>query len=273
MKAMMEVGWTWYPSVLIGFAVWTLAYLLAGSWLRRRYNLGDAPTLSQQTAFHAGTIIALIALVSPLDGLGDEYLFSAHMTQHLLLTFIVPPLWLLGIPGWLINYIVPRQLTALAEAFLRPIPAFIIFTTIMFIWHIPSIYEFAQENEGVHIFEHLSFIGSALIGWWPIAGPSSSAFFKPMPPARMFYIFLLAFPCTLLAAILTFAHKPLYPFYVSAPHPFGINVLEDQQIGGLLMWLPTHMILLLSLGITFMSWLKSENSQSGSVSTNPVFRS
>ena len=79
---------------------------------------------------------------------------------------------------------------------------------------------------------------------------------------RMLYLFLLAVPCTALAAILTFAHTPLYPFYVTAPHPFGMDALQDQHLGGLLMWLPTHMFLLLALGITFLKWFAESDRQS-----------
>lgn len=96
MNELLKVGWTWYPSVVIGFSIWTLLYVLA---IRR----GKPTSLTQQTVFHMGTLVGLIALVSPLDELGDEYLFSAHMVQHLLLMFVTPPLWLLGTPAWMVD--------------------------------------------------------------------------------------------------------------------------------------------------------------------------
>jgi cytochrome c oxidase assembly factor CtaG len=246
MKALFQVGWTWYPSVVIGFSLWTLLYMWA--------NRDKRTPLGQQLAFHIGTLVGLLALVSPLDALGDEYLFSAHMVQHLLLMFVSAPLWLVGTPGWLVDGIIPNKLDGPIKRLAAPIPAFVTFVCVMWFWHIPSVYEMAQESDAVHICEHLTFIGAALIGWWPVVGAATSRFPKPEPPVRMLYLFLLAVPCTALAAVLTFARTPLYPFYITAPHIFGLNALQDQHLGGLLMWLPTHMILLLAMAITFLKW-------------------
>jgi putative membrane protein len=247
-----QLGWSWYPSLLIGFSLWTVLYSQA---IRR----GRPTPLGRQIAFHTGTIVALLALTSPLDELGDRYLFSAHMVQHLLLIYVTAPLWLIGTPGWLVDRLVPRRMEGLVRWLTSPMIAFIIFIGVLWIWHLPYFYEAAQENEIIHAFEHLTFIGAALIGWWPVMGGETTRFPKPEQPLRMLYLFLLAIPCTTLAAILTLANKPLYPFYVSAPHPLGLDVLQDQRLGGLLMWLPTHMFLLMALGITFLRWfVKSE---------------
>ena len=248
MSGLRQVGWTWSPSVVIGLCLWALLYVLA---IRR----GRFTPLAQQTAFFVGTGVCLLALVSPIDELGDKYLFSAHMVQHLLLMFLAAPLWLIGTPGWLVERIIPKRLDGLVRWLTNPMSTFAVFVGVMWFWHIPSFYELAQRSETVHIFEHLTFIGAALIGWWPVAGAETSRITKPEPPLRMLYLFLLAIPCTSLAALLTFADAPLYPFYVTVPpHIFGLNALQDQRLGGLLMWLPTHMILLLALGITFLNW-------------------
>jgi putative membrane protein len=244
-------GWTWYPSVLIGFSLWTLLYVWA--------NRDKHTPLVQQVAFHLGTLAGLIALVSPLDELGDEYLFSAHMVQHLLLMFVTAPLWLLGTPGWLVDGIIPERLDKLAKRLAGSMSAFVAFVGVLWLWHVPAVYGLAQESEAVHIFEHLSFIGAALIGWWPVIGAENSRIPKPAPPIRMLYLFLLAVPCTALAAILTYAQTPLYPFYVTAPRLYGLSALQDQHLGGLLMWLPTHLFLLLALGITFLRWFASSS--------------
>ncbi|MBE0672747.1 MAG: cytochrome c oxidase assembly protein [Anaerolineales bacterium] len=254
MNALLQVGWTWYPSVIIGFSIWTALYMFA---IRK----GNSTPWTQQFAFHLGTLFGLIALISPLDELGDEYLFSAHMLQHLLLMFVTPPLWLLGTPGWLADKIIPKGLTRLVEWLTSPTVAFAAFASIMCIWHIPSLYQLAQEYEGVHIFDHLTYIGAALIGWWPVMGAETSRIPKPEPPTRMLYLFLLSIPCTALGALLTLAHAPFYSFYVTAPHPFGLNALQDQHLGGLLMWMPTHMFLLLALGITFLKWFVNSDRQ------------
>jgi putative membrane protein len=265
-------GWVWYPSVLIGTSLWTGAYLILIGPFRRRNTWGEAPKPWQQIAFHSGTLMLLLALVSPLDELGDEYLFSAHMFQHLLMMFITPPLWLMGSPAWLINLILPKQLVALATWITRPVAAFTIFTSVMYIWHVPALYNLAQANEAVHIFEHLMYIGAGLIGWWLVASQAGSIISKPPAPVSMLYLFLMTFPCTALAAILTFSSQPLYLPYVEAPRIIGLSVLEDQHMGGLLMWLPTHMVLLLALGITFFKWLsENENRPADQLSPDSPF--
>jgi putative membrane protein len=255
MNEFPQVGWTWYPSVVIGFSLWTLLYVIA---IRR----GKPVPLSQQISFHTGTLIGLIALVSPLDELGDEYLFSAHMVQHLLLMFVTVPFWLIGTSGWMLAGLPAKKLTRFLQWLASPMPAYVLFVGVMYFWHVPYLFEIAQRNEAIHIFEHLTYIGGALIGWWPVAGSETSQLIKPAAPVRMLYLFLLAIPCTALAAILTFAPAPLYPFYVPVPHPFGLDALQDQRLGGLLMWLPTHLVLLGALGITFFKWFTDSNRMS-----------
>lgn len=255
MSALLQVGWEWNPSVILGFSLWTLLYI----WVIRNRQT----SLIQKVSFHLGTSIGLIALISPLDQLGDQYLFSAHMVQHLLLIFLTTPLWLIGTPGWLVDQIIPERSKAFVNRLESPVSAFLVFVSVIWFWHIPSIYEFAQESEIVHIIEHLTFIGSSLISWWPVAGPENSLVRKPIPPLRILYLFLLAVPCTALAAVLTFSSTPLYSFYATAPHIFGLNALQDQHLGGLLMWLPTHMFLLLAIGITFFKWFLDTDQKTG----------
>jgi cytochrome c oxidase assembly factor CtaG len=246
MNVLLRVGWNWSPSIVIGFSFWTLLYV----WSCR----ANRTPPWQQIAFHLGTLVGLLALVSPLDELGDAYLFSAHMVQHLLLIFVTAPLWLVGVPSWQVDRVIPKGVDELVKRLTDPMSAFIAFVGVLYVWHIPAVYNLAQESETIHIFEHLTFIGAAMVGWWPVAGAATPRFSKPEPPLRMLYLFLLAIPCTGLAAVLTFARAPLYPFYVDAPHIFGLDPLQDQRLGGLLMWLPPHMILLLASGITFFKW-------------------
>lgn len=255
MNELLQPGWMWHPSVVIGFGLWTIAYVFATGNLRRKHNWGKAPSQLRQILFHCGTLIGLFALVSPLDALGDEYLFSAHMTQHLLLMFATAPLWTLGLPAWLMDLIIPPAPGKYWQWITRPLPAFTIFVGTMTVWHVPALYNLALGNEGLHIFEHLTFIGAALIGWWPIAASDSPV----APPAQMLYLFLLGIPGTALAALLTFSSASLYPFYSEAPRLFGLSVLDDQHLGGLLMWIPMHMVLFLAFCLIFFKWFNNEN--------------
>jgi putative membrane protein len=250
---MLQIGWSWYPSVLIGFTIWTLLYV----WASRSRQL----SLAQQFFFHFGSVTCIFALVSPLDELGDKYLFSAHMVQHLLLLFVAPPLWLIGTSERMANRLIPKKVNKARDVLGTPIVCFGIFVIVLYFWHIPFAYQMTLENESIHIIEHLTFLGAGVIGWWPVAGPTIQQIPKPSAPLRILYLFYLAIPCTGLAAVLTFAHTPLYPYYIASPHLFGLDALQDQRLGGLLMWLPTHLVLLLGIGITFFSWFNRASTE------------
>lgn len=260
--------WTWAPSVLIGFGLWTIAYILLTRPSRRPDTEMSQPTKWRQISFHTATLIAIIALISPLDHLGDEYLFSAHMIQHLLLMFVSAPLWLIGTPGWLLESLEPSWLHSFAHWLTRPLTAYIIFAFSMIAWHVPTFYNLGLEHDWIHISEHLNYMVAAVIGWWPIAGPKVYYAPKPALPLRMVYNFLLLLPFTALAAALTFTGVPFYPFYASAPRVLGLSVLADQQLGGLIMWVPTHMIFLLTISIVFFQWFEELGNAGDSVSAH-----
>ncbi len=259
-SAIQESGWAFAPSILIGLAVLTLAYALAANpALRpgRLHGKGARISALRQLAFYAGTLVVFLALCSPLDGLGDEYLFSAHMLQHLLLTLVAAPLWLLGIPAWLYARLFPRgRVRWAASAVIAPLPAFILYNGVMLGWHVPAAYDLALEHEWVHILEHLMFIGSALIGWAPALVPAPIN--RQSDLIKALYLAFTILPCTALAALLTLTNVVLYPFYLSAPSLLGLNPLRDQQFGGLLMWLPSDIILMAPALYFFSRWFNQQ---------------
>src|SRR5512142_733610 len=119
---MVHSYWDFDPSVIGGTAILVLGYAVYVGPLRSRFRLGPPAPLLRQLAFYFGCLVMLLALISPLDGLGDEYLLSAHMAQHMLLAFVAPPLWLVGAPAWLVKLTLPR---GLPERLANPIFAFL----------------------------------------------------------------------------------------------------------------------------------------------------
>jgi cytochrome c oxidase assembly factor CtaG len=267
--------WAWDPSILIGLAIWTAGYIyITGPLLRRK---GWTPAINplRQISFHLGTLVAFLALVSPLDHLSDEFLLSAHMLQHLLLIMVAPPLWLIGFQAtWLDPLIQKGWFSSLVKASTRPVPAFFIYTGVFLIWHVPTFYTAALDNEVIHAFEHLSFMASALVGWWPILGFLPKTAPRPTYPGQMAYCFLLMIPTTMLAALISFSSGPIYPFYEDAPtvigahlasaqvggsRLWGISVLEDQQISGLMMWVPANMTYFLAFMVVLSHWFNEND--------------
>ncbi len=250
--------WNTEPTVWIGTAVILVLYLLASGPWRSHYRKSEAVRRGQFVWFLFGIATIWFALVSPLDLIGDKYLFSAHMVQHVLLTLVAPPLLLLGIPGWmlrpLLRYTVVRRV---AGVLTMPLVAFALFNLDFAIWHVPAFYEATLEHETIHIVEHLLFIGTALLNWWPILSP-----LKELPrlpyPGQILYLFLDAIPSTVLGAIFVFGTEVLYPAYASAPRIIGASALDDQMVAGLIMAMPGAMIYLIALSIVFFLWLGRE---------------
>lgn len=249
--------WVWEPSILIGLLAITGWYELSIGPLQRRLGWGAPVPLRQRLSYHAGTFLVFIALASPLDSLGDESLFSAHMAQHMLLTFGGPLLWVVGTPGWLVAKLLPFELMRQGFRWLtHPLTAFMIFNGVMWLWHVPAFYEAALQHEALHITEHMLFMASAVIGWWPVFGNYGPRW---QPPVILAYLLASMFACTALAALIALSPRLLYTFYGDAPLQFGLTGLVDQQIGGALMWLPGDMIYMGIIAGVFYRWLETED--------------
>jgi putative membrane protein len=250
--------WNWDPSIWIGVGLLILLYLGAAGPFRSRFKDSQPLSRWQMTWYLLGAFVILFALVSPLDSTGDEYLFSTHMLQHLLLTLVAPPLLLLGTPGWMLR---PLLKSAWVKSILRilttPVLAYLLFNLDFLAWHIPIFYEATLENESIHIIEHLSFIFTAILNWWPMLSPLDELPRLPAP-AQILYLFLDGVPTTVLSAIIVFANNVLYPTYAAAPRAFGISALTDQSIAGLIMGMPGGMIYLFALTIVFFRWNNRE---------------
>jgi len=250
------LAWNLDPVLVLGVALLAAAYFYGIGPLRRRYRLGPPVDERRVAAFLAGTITLAVALISPLDALGDRYLFSAHMVQHMLLVVVCPPLWLLGTPGWLLAPLLRRRTVLLiGRALTNPFVAFFLLNVTLYVWHVPPLYDATLADEGLHIFEHLTFLAAGVLFWWPLLGPVPDLLPRISRPLGVLYLFLACQPMVLLGALLTFASVPFYQPYVAAPRLFGLSPLTDQQLGGLIMWLPTNIPYLIGLSVLFFQWV------------------
>jgi cytochrome c oxidase assembly factor CtaG len=251
--------WNPAPSIYIGVALLIGLYLYAVGPLRRKYQLADSVKRSQVILFVVGMLVMFLALASPLDELGDEYLFSAHMVQHLLITLVAPPLLLLGTPGWLLQPLLRnRTILNIGKVLTHPFVAFFLFNVDFWIWHAPPLYNATLSNENLHIFEHLLFIATATIYWWPVLSPS-----KELPRlslgGQVLYLFLSGMPSVALGAGLTFS-QPLYSPYIQQPiRAWGLSPATDQQLGGLIMWVPVNIIVIVIVSILFIRWMQAQD--------------
>ena len=151
--------WNWQPSILLGTVTIIALYLYAVGPLRVKYRLGEPIKTSQAVAFFLGVNSIFLVLFSPLDRLGDDYLFSAHMLQHLVLTIVGPPLMIVGTPGWLLEPLLHNRIVFRVAKFLTyPFVAFTLYNVDFWLWHAPLLYNATLMNETLHISEHLTFI-------------------------------------------------------------------------------------------------------------------
>ncbi len=252
--------WAWDPSVLVGCLVLLVAY----TWLLRGWLGGEF------YFFFAGVLVLLFALISPLDTLGDNYLFSAHMLQHLLLILVVPPLLLLGTPARLFEMALRNSFISGLERMLRqPALAWSLGIGVLFVWHVPDLYNAALANENVHVLQHLSFLVTSVIFWWPVLAPIESSRMSVL--AAVPYLLAGAMASTLLGIYFTFVPPGLYPAYL---HPagnagvlavirdsWGLSPEADQQLGGLLMWVPGGLIYLGAIFGVLARWYASPDDE------------
>ncbi|HZQ05834.1 MAG TPA: cytochrome c oxidase assembly protein [Anaerolineae bacterium] len=247
-------AWTFDPSIWFGIVILHGAYLLIVGPLRMRFRASVPITSRQLTFWTLGILTLIVALITPLSTLSDQYLFSAHMLQHVLLTLVAPPLMLLGLPSWFFEPLRTRPaLLQFARSLTNPFFAFAAFNVIFVSWHIPMFYNLALYSSFIHLLEHASMIFTALLLWMPILSPTKLLPRLPLP-VQVLYIFLASIIGTGLGAILTLAPQPIYIFYTQAPRIWGISALDDQIWAGLIMWIGAGMILLLALTIVFFRW-------------------
>jgi putative membrane protein len=178
------------------------------------------------------------------------------MLQHVLLGVVAPPLLLLGLSPAMAQAIARRvpPLVALAE----PVPAQLIAGLVMVAWHLPALYDLTLTNEGVHIAEHLTFMGFGLLNWWPVLSPAPEQ--RLSYPLQVLYLFADGMFMMVLGILFTFAPIVFYSPYASAPRLWGVSALVDQQFGGLIMWYPGIVPYGVALVIAFYRWFEGGES-------------
>jgi cytochrome c oxidase assembly factor CtaG/cytochrome c2 len=268
--ATLWTSWSWEPAVVLLLVVGAGLYI---NGLRRLWSIDIGVGIRRWEAlsFALGWLAAALALVSPLHALGGV-VFAAHMAQHELLIAVSAPLLVLGRPLVPLLWAIPpdwrsgvgalprRVVIHTAWAFVtRPVVAFTLHAIALWVWHLPGPYQSTLHSELMHTLQHLSFISTALIFWWTVFGARHSALGYG---GAVFYLFATGLQTGALGALLTFAPSLWYPAYAGTAGLWGLSPLEDQQLGGLIMWIPGSLPYLAAGLVLFARWLRESEARS-----------
>lgn len=269
-------AWNWDPAILIGLLLTAGLYGRGLNRVWRQAGPGRGVSKAQAAAFTGGILALFLALVSPLDPVG-EALFSAHMVQHLVLVLVAAPLLMFGAPQVALAWALPRRARRSLQPWWRRRVglrtawrilssagvSWSLFALVLWLWHLPVLYQAALRSELIHAAEHLSFLGAALLFWWCIAQYVHGS--RPRYPlgAGLLFVFTTTLHSTLLGALLTFSPQPWYPDYSSTVPAWGLTPLQDQQFAGVIMWVPMGIVYLAALLAILGRWLlKAEAAES-----------
>jgi putative membrane protein len=249
-----RIAWSLEPSVLLGVLALAVVYLRG--WSLARANGGQHPPgVGRLALFAAGLIAILIALVSPVDVLGEQ-LMVMHMLQHILLLDIAPILLILGLSKVLLRP-ATRRLQALekrAGYLAHPVTAVLAYCSLMWLWHVPAMYDAALRHPALHALEHFCFAAAGALYWWHLLSPIRGRMrLSGMGPVS--YMLATKLLVGILGLVLAFAPSAIYTFYSHHPHYWGLSPREDQNMAGLLMALEQSIVMGIALVWLFVRML------------------
>ena len=260
--------WRFDPTAVVPLLVVAALYL----WAVRRVDAthpGNRHPRHRTWLFMGGVVAIGIALVSPIEAY-EGLLFSVHMVQHMLLELVAAPLLLAGAPITLTLRVasprVRRRLLAVLQSRVVhvisfPVIAWVLFAAVNWGWHFSTLYDQALEDDLLHYVQHATFLGAALLFWWPAIGADPSPWRLPHP-MRLFYLFLAMPQNSFLGVALLQTSSVLYPHYVTNGRSWGPSPLEDQHLGGVLMWVMGDMAFLAGMAVVVALWVRHEERRS-----------
>jgi putative membrane protein len=254
-----SVPWSWEPAIVLPLAILLVMYGVGA--IRR----GSFSVLRwRHASFAAGWTSLFFALTSPIHELGEQ-LFSAHMLQHEILILVSAPLIAASHPGatclWAFaprsrleigRWVHDIEDARIIRFLTMPLSAWLMEAIALWIWHIPALYQATLTSDWIHAAQHLSFFLTAVIFWSALYGVGRSA--MSYGPA-IFYVFGTAVHCSALGALLTFSTVLWYPVYVATTARWGLTPLQDQQLGGVIMWVPSAVVFIVIALALFAKWL------------------
>jgi putative membrane protein len=253
------VAWQLDPVLIGGIIALATAYALATGPFRGRLAPGAAYPKVAAAWFYGALVLFFVVEGSPLHDLAERYLLTAHMVQHLLLSYVVARMLIVGVPAWLWRLMLTHpKVLPVARVVLRPAVTFTVFGVFFAVWHVPVIYQAALLDATLHHIEHVAFLFTAMLLWWPVLSPLDEL---PRAPylARLAYLFTIPIAQLPVFAGITFHPDVVYPIYAMAPRAFGITAMADQALAGATMKVFGLLFFGLPFARIFFEWYRREN--------------
>ncbi len=251
--------WHNEPWLIGGLVVLGWAWAILAGPLRARLAPGAPFPRQHAFRFYGALLVFYLAVGSPLDQIGERFLFSAHMLQHQLLTYPAAILFLLGLPSWMVDPVLARPFVrAPLRLATHPLACAVIYSLTIGLWHVPWLYDLALRDKLVHVVEHILFFVAALFYWWPLLSPS-----RVLPRrgygAQMLYLLAVVIAMTPVFAYITFSQDILYPTYEFAPRLIAnFTAADDQLLAGSMMKLVGVFASLTAFGVCFYRWYEEK---------------
>ena len=240
-------AWSFEPATVLALGATAFAYALGTYRVWHAASVGRGIRRRDAWAFGVGWLLLVLSQVSPLHAL-SEVLFSAHMVQHEVLMTLAAPLLVLGKPliafVWALSprwrritgdWSGSRPVAATWNVLTHPLAAFLFHGAAIWIWHLPSLYDATVSSEWVHTAQHMSFLATALLFWWVVLEPLRA---HRNPLVAVAVLFATVLHTGALGALLTLTSRVLYPAYAATSATWGLSAVDDQQLGGIIMWVP-----------------------------------
>ena len=256
------LDWHIHADVLLLCTILLCGYFYAITELRPRISDAGRVKRSQVTYYCLGILAIYTAVGSPIHDISEQYLLSVHMFQHLLFTLVAPPLLIAGTPAWLWQALLRRPgVTSVAKVLVNPLVAFGVFNFLIVVTHLPEVVDYALYHHWFHFWVHAALVVSALMMWWPVMS-NVPELPRLSYPLQMAYLFVQSLLPAVIGSFITFSESAVYPFYGAAPRIWGLDPVQDQQIGALIMKLVGSLILWSFIGVAFFKWYAREESES-----------
>ena len=271
-------SWNWRIEVIIALILLTVLFML-GWWRLRQISRTTGrkhvalASAWRPVSYLGGMLLLVLALLSPIETLSGQ-LFSMHMVQHLLLGMFAPPLLLIANPMPIVMWGLPMnvrkgigriffsrksKLRSMLKTITQPAIIWFTFFVVLWGWHDANLYNLTLRSEWVHNFEHITFFATAMALWWHITGAAPHFHKRFSYPARVAFTITCVPANMILGVFIAFSTKVIYTYYETIPfRVFNISVLDDQTLGGVLMWVPGSMMYVIAVVVLIALWLNNE---------------